>query len=327
MPFRTKQEILLSQIDRCQTNGVRLAAWTFDEFYGRDGKFLDGLEERQQVYVVEVPTTFRVWLRKPKVLRRGPKRRGRGRQKTYPRLAERPRSCEVRNLLKFSPTFRNQRWQRYHVKDSDKGPVVWEVKWTRCWRKRADGLPSRQQTLLVARHVLTGEVKYFLSNRVPGRDGMTVRWLLQVGFARWSVESCFRQAKEELGLDHYEVRGWRCVHRHFFVTQLSQLFCARIRQEHDPGGGGLTVEQVRSAMNTWLDGRDLQRGQLERRLEEELARQQYYQRRNQQARTSHTKTRRQQLAEKGIDVDRIKSCRTGTSKDITPPVATVTDQP
>jgi len=81
------------------------------------------------------------------------------------------------------------------------------VQWAVFWRKGTNGLPGRRHCLIVARNVLTKEVKYFVSNRVPGERGITLRRLLRVAFQRWSVESCFRQAKEELGLDHYEVRG------------------------------------------------------------------------------------------------------------------------
>jgi hypothetical protein len=42
---------------------------------------------------------------------------------------------------------------------------------------------------------------------VPGEKGITLRWLLRVAFGRWSVERCFRVAKDELGMDHYQVRG------------------------------------------------------------------------------------------------------------------------
>ena len=56
--FRTKPQIALEQIDRALSNGVRVSAWTFDELYGRDGKFLDGLESRRQVFVGEIPTNF-----------------------------------------------------------------------------------------------------------------------------------------------------------------------------------------------------------------------------------------------------------------------------
>jgi SRSO17 transposase len=317
--FHTKPQIALAQIDRALANGIRVSAWTFDELYGRDGKFLDGLASRGQVFVGEIPGTFHGWLEKPRVLRKGPKRRGKaGRPRRYPRVARRRPSCEVRNLLKYSPVFREQAWQRYRIKDTDKGPEVWEVKWAPFWRKGANGLPTRRHCLIVARNVLTGEVKYFLSNRVPGEwnpvmgKRVTLRWLLRVAFGRWTIESCFRQGKEELGLDHYEVRGWRCVHRHFYVTQLSHLFCARVRQQYDQtcskSSDRITVEQVRSSINTWLEAAALPASARRKRFQAELNQQHYYQRRNQQARISHTKTRIIRLRALGIDVYKIKSC-------------------
>lgn len=314
MVFRTKPQIALSLVDRALANGVRVQAWTFDELYGRDSAFLDGLERRGQEFVCEVPTNFHGWLKKPRVLRRGPATLRRGRSKTYPRLAAGRASCEVQNLLRYAPVFRQQRWQRYRIKDTTRGPEVWEVKWAVFWRKGNNGLPSRRQALIVARNVLTDEVKYFVSNRVPGEAGMSLRRLLRIAFGRWSVENCFRQAKEELGLDHYEVRGWRCVHRHFYLTQLSHLFCARVRQKfdaqivRDDPLEQLTMEQVRRAVNTWLQ---IAAPRLSKtaRLENELAKQQYYQKRTAQARRSRTKTRKARLKALGIDADRIKSCQ------------------
>lgn len=309
--FRTKPQIGLDLIDRALANGVRVKAWTFDEAYGRNTEFLDGLEARDQEFVGEVPTNFRVWMCKPKVIRHQPKSR-RGRPKKCPRTASRPKSGEVQNLLTFSPAFRKQRWQPYRIKDTHRGPEVWEVKWCVVWRKDANGLPGRRHCLIVARNVLTGEIKYFICNRVPGDKGVSLRWLLRVAFGRWSVESCFRQAKEELGLDHYEARGWRCVHRHFHLTQLSHLFCARMRKkfDHQPSEDDsldpLTMEQVRRAANAWLESIG-PTGPMAR-LQQELAQQQYHQRRNRQAKLSHTKTRRAKLKCLGIDVDRIKSC-------------------
>ena len=310
--FRTKPQIALGMVDRALGRGVRVWAWTFDEFYGRDTAFLDGLEQRGQVFVGEVPTNFHGWVRQPRVLRDGPSPR-RGRKRKYPRLARGQQSSEVQNLVRYSPRFRKQTWQRYRIKDTERGPEVWEVKWAVFWRKGSDGLPGRRHCLIVARNVLTKEIKYFVSNRVPGARGITLRRLLRVAFQRWSVESCLRQAKEELGLDHYEVRGWRCLHRHFYLTQLSHLFCARMRQKFDAATTRddplehLTTEQVRRAMNAWLQ---TAAGRLTRiqRLERELAKQQYYQRRNAQARRSHTKTRKARLESVGIDADRIKSC-------------------
>jgi len=41
----------------------------------------------------------------------------------------------------------------------------------------------------------------------------------------------FELGKRELGMDHFEVRCWQAIHRHFYVSQLSQLFCARVHQD------------------------------------------------------------------------------------------------
>ena len=272
-------------IDRALANDVRVAAWTVDELYGRDGKFLDGLQERGQTFVAEVPVDFHGWVQKPSVLRNRPKKQGkrRGQHKRDPRLARRRPSCEVRNLAKYSPLFRDQSWQRYRIQDTDKGPQVWEIKWAVFWRKNAAGLPGRRHCLIVARNVLTGEMKYFVANRIPGESGVTLRWLLRVAFGRW-----------------------------LFLTQLSQWFCARVRQKYDeqadPQADRLTVEQVRSAMNTWLSSADLKPAARTTRYEREHNKQRYHQRRNKQARTSHTQTRIDRLGDLGIDVDRIKSC-------------------
>jgi hypothetical protein len=39
-------------------NGIRVSAWTVDEMYGRDSKFLDGIEERKQVLWPKCPPIF-----------------------------------------------------------------------------------------------------------------------------------------------------------------------------------------------------------------------------------------------------------------------------
>ncbi len=309
--FQTKPQIALDLIDQALTNGITVAAWTCDELYGRDSKFLDGLQERSQAYVAEIPSDTRIWAIPPKVVREASAKARKGRPRKIPRVASKPVACEVRNLIKYSQKFTHQSWQRYRVKDTEKGPEVWEIKWIKGWRKTASGLPSKQQTLIVARNMRTSEVKYFLSNQVVGRGGATLRWLLRVAFGRWVIEACFRTAKEELGMDHFEVRGWRCIHRHYYVTALSYLFCSRIRQGLDKEQTGeLTVEQVRSSVNAYLTYHHLPPQLRDEAFNKELSDQRYYQARAIQARKSHTKTRIELYETLGIDVDKIKSCIT-----------------
>lgn len=311
--FRTKPQIALELLDRARRNGLQVLAWTADELYGRDSAFLDGLDQRRQAFVVEIPPNARVWLVKPKPQKK-PRRKTCGSAgKSRRKCPHDRKTSQVRHLAKWSPAFREQTPQRYRIKDTHRGPEVWEIRWHTCWRKASNGdVVAKQCTLLVARNLLTGEIKYFLTNHVPGRDGWSLRKILRVAFGRWPVEDCFREAKEELGLDHFECRGWRCIHRHLYVTILSQLFCARVRQQLSPSedvtsGELLTVEQVRRAVNIFLEARALPPRCRTQHYQDEADRQHYYTRRNAQASRSHRKTRRQQLADLGIDPDQIKS--------------------
>ena len=233
--YRKKTDIALSQISGALNNGIRVFAWTFDEWYGRDGDFLDGLQGMGQNYVAEVPVDFTGWVHEPQILLSPgtEKKHKRGRRRHFPHLSAKalPPS-EVQNLLRFSRKFQKQRWKKFYIKEGEKGPVVWEVKWSKFYRKQGqDSLPGSAHCLIVARNVLNlKEIKYFVSNMLPSSNGITLEKLLRTAFSRWPIERCFELAKNEIGMDHFEVRSWCGIHRHLYISQLSQLFCSRVHQ-------------------------------------------------------------------------------------------------
>ena len=230
--YRKKTRIALGQVGRALGNGVRVSAWTFDSLYGGDGEFLDGMDGLGQSYVGQIPKDFFGWLRRPRVLVKPVG--GGGKKRRFPRLARQALApCAAENLVTYSPLLTMQKWRRYRIKDTEKGPMVWEVKSHRFYRKHGPaGLPGPAHTLIVARNVLDPtEIKYFLSNRVAGQGGVTLEWMLWVAFSRFGVERCFEVGKRDLGMDHFEMRSWLGIHRHLYISQLSLLFCARVHQD------------------------------------------------------------------------------------------------
>ncbi len=291
LTFKTKPQIAIELIERALKNGVEVMGWTADELYGNNPEFLDELDRLRQAYVVEVPVNTKVWLIRP--------------------AFGLPVRSEARNVNEYATEFRDQTPQRYMVRQSTRGPIVWEIRWHSCWRKTSFDAVSPAGTLIIARNVETEEVKYFLANRVPGIADWTIRKLLQIAFERWAIEDCFREAKEELGLDHYECRGWHCVHRHLSITILAQIFCAELRQElsnsEDRMSAELvTLEQTRRAVELFFASRILSEKDRKRYLNAELRKQAYYAKRNAQATKSHTKTKNAKLLAMGIDPEEIK---------------------
>jgi len=233
--YRKKTDIALGQISHALNNGIRVFAWTFDEWYGKDGKFLDGLQKRGQNYVAQVPTNFSGWVHEPAILLhpRTGQRHKRGRKRHFPRLSAKALpASEVQNLLVYSRKFQKQKWKKFYIKEGEKGPLVWEVKFSKFYRKQGqDSLPGSAHCLIVARNALKPEeIKYFVSNMFPGSNDITLEQLLRIAFSRWPIERCFELAKNEMGMDHFEIRSWRGIHRHLYISQLSQLFCSRVHQ-------------------------------------------------------------------------------------------------
>ena len=196
--FRTKPEIALDLLKRTLGDGVQLKWITADEGYGQVPAFLKGVAALGLLYVVEVPRHVHGW------------------------TAERPRMG--REIRRLDDLWRQggPSWGTYSIKETTKGELVWDV-------RSAVFIPSWDPTLrlivLVAVNVLDGEVKYFLSNAPVETP---IPSLLAVAFARWHVERSFEDAKQEVGLDHFEVRGYRSVQRHHTISMLSLLFHSRV---------------------------------------------------------------------------------------------------
>jgi SRSO17 transposase len=203
--YRPKHHIALELLDRTAANGVHLEWITTDIWYSEKPDFLAGLEQRQLRYVVEIPRNLRGWLCNPGDQ---PSQAARG----------------VEELCQQATPMKSQKWTPFHIKDSDKGPVVWKVKSAPFWLCR-DGQVHSGYHLIWAYNVLhPEEEKWFL---VWDPHGDKLETWLYVAFARWPVERTLEDKKSELGYSHFEVRKYQAVMRHLYITMVSHLFLAR----------------------------------------------------------------------------------------------------
>lgn len=226
--YRPKTEIGLELYDRAVANGVVFEWMTFDEWYGVKPQFLHAMNERDQKFVAEVHCRFVAWAQEPQVTTRPWRKGSRGRPRKTPRVtAGSPKPRYVEDMLRM-PVFRDQQWQRWRIKDGEKGPILWDVKYTTIYIKDENGLPVGPWQLIICRNVLNPtEVKYFISNAPPDTPADE---LLLVAFSRWRVERCFEDQKGEVGLDHYEGRTYIGLKRHLILSSVSFLFLSKARQ-------------------------------------------------------------------------------------------------
>ncbi len=111
-------------------------------------------------------------------------------------------------------------WQRLSCADGSKGPRLYD--WALIATARAG------HWLLARRSLHPGEkgeleLAFF---RCWSPRPVALPELVAVAGARWGVEDCFSEAKNEAGLDHYQVRKYRAWYRHITLSMLAHAFLA-----------------------------------------------------------------------------------------------------
>ncbi len=62
-----------------------------------------------------------------------------------------------------------------------------------------------------------------------GPEEATLEELVRVAGTRWAIEESFQEAKDQVGLDQYQVRRWVGWYRHITLVMLAQAFLAASR--------------------------------------------------------------------------------------------------
>ena len=124
----------------------------------------------------------------------------------------------------FAKGISAEHWFRMSVGEGTKGPRVYD------WAALSFGPPVQEvfrRWVLIRRSVeKPEEYAYYLSLAPAGVSG---RELAQAAGRRWHIESCFESAKQETGLDEYEVRSWHGWYRHITLSMLALAFLAVVR--------------------------------------------------------------------------------------------------
>jgi SRSO17 transposase len=193
--FSTKQQLAKKMLNRAFERGIRPRWVLGDEIYGSDSKFRRFLESRFQPYVLAVSCQQRLWIEY--------------RQRRFD------------EIVKDVPA---DMWFRMNVADGTKGPRVYD------WAAGRFGVPNESglvKWMLFRRSVDSPDEFAYYMCLTPA--GATAQDLAIAAGQRWNIECCFEAAKQETGLDEYEVRSWHGWYRHVSLSMLAMAFLTVIR--------------------------------------------------------------------------------------------------
>lgn len=281
--FQTKNELAWAMLaEVVQANNLPARWVTMDEAFGRDTQLLDRIaNETPYHYFAEVPQDTLVWVEEPQLVLPG--YGGRGRPPTQLRLA--PDATPPQSVRQLAAHLPASAWQLHALQEGAKGLIVAQIARCRVVAVR-NGLPGPHLWLVLRRSTNDpADLHCFLSNAPPAIDPDD---LIAVCALRWPIETIFEQAKQLLGLNHYQTRTWLGWHHHMTFVILAFGFLARCQFLLKPDAPALTLPQIVTLLKAVLPQPDFD---PQRALD--LVR--YQQARNARAKKSHYLSQRKQF--------------------------------
>jgi SRSO17 transposase len=222
-PYKSKIEMTLEMILDVKNRLKIPFQWVvFDAFYGRDLDLLGKLHKRAITFVAQIPSSHHVFLKDFSL--KVPKPKGvRGRKPT----PLKPTAGSLR-VEAYAKTLKAKQWKKSTIRSSSKGELKAYFHRVRVWLLDEESLEKYQFTLLI-RKDLNGDVSYHLTNSTAH-----LQRLAYMQGQRYFVERAFRDAKQQLGMDQYQVRGYSAWHKHMALVMMALLFVQLEKVVVDP---------------------------------------------------------------------------------------------
>jgi SRSO17 transposase len=226
LSFKTKPEIALEQIRWACEAGLPRGIVLMDAAYGIDSRLRTGMTALGLTYVVGVQPKILVW--PPGT---GPRRKGKPLNNTGRR--DEPELTSIKQVARDLPkrAWRMIRWRE--------GSADWlSSRFARVRVQVGHGqlipeLMSQEWLLVEWPEGEPEPTKYWLST-LP--ENVTFRRLVDFTKMRWRIERDYQELKQEVGLGHYEGRGWRGFHHHATLCIAAYGFLISERETIPPSG-------------------------------------------------------------------------------------------
>jgi SRSO17 transposase len=156
-------------------------------------------------------------------------------------------------------------WQRIAFRKSTKGRLQADFLIQRVWTWNTSVLKGRLRHLIVRREIgAKEEIKYSLSN--APEDASLERLAFMQG-QRYFVELTFQDARSNVGLDHYQVRGWQAFHHHMTMVMLAMLYMLETRLANKKDYPLLSCADIENLLSHFLPRKDITEEEVLRQME------------------------------------------------------------
>ena len=229
--FETKWRIALDQIAGLHHDGMPIAPVVTDAGYGVVTAFRDGLTALKVPYAVGVTKETTVW--PPGTEPLPPKRWGGvGRP---PKLVRRTKNRQPVSIDRLARALPASSWKMITWRQGNRGNMRSRFAFLRVRPAHRDYWAHSPR-----------DIEWLIIEWPKGEKEPTKTWLstmpadtppeqlIRIAKTRWRIERDYQELKQEVGLDHFEGRGWRGFHHHGVLCIAAYGFLAAERARLSP---------------------------------------------------------------------------------------------
>jgi SRSO17 transposase len=219
---QTKAQLALAMVRQARAEGLSYRWVGGDEIYGNNRPLTDALDDAGEIFLMDIASTHQLWDRDPGgAVPASTKRKGRPRTQRVVTAGQVVKKSAAQWVTaNFAEASRE-----LFLRSSTKGPLRAKIWVKEVWQwEPAD--PQARRRLLVVRQERDGTFKYSLSNAAADTAWERLAYMQTQRF--W-IERAFQDAKSELGMADYEVRGWKGWHHHMALVCLALVFTVKER--------------------------------------------------------------------------------------------------
>jgi SRSO17 transposase len=245
IPFLTKPQIALEQIRTAHGAGVSTGVVLADAGYGADGAFRAGVSDLGLRYVVGVQPHLTVWRPGEGPLPPRPK----GTSGFAGKLLRREPGHEPISAKVLAQSLSPEAWENVTWREGTNSKLSSRFAAVRLRPASRDykrTTPHPEEWLLVEWPEGEKEpLKYWLSTL---SSDTPIEDLVRTAKLRWRIERDYQELKQELGLGHYEGRGWRGFHHHATLCIASYGFLISRREAISPSAPASEAQREKSPL-------------------------------------------------------------------------------
>jgi SRSO17 transposase len=229
--FQTKPEIALEQLRTLTGTDTPKGVVLADVAYGNDSEFRRGLRRLQLSYVSGIQKSTKVWTPGAAPLP-PPEYSGCGRPPKLPRRSPEHTPVSVLQAAQDLPdsAYQTIAWREGANKTLSSRFAAIRVHEGHRYYWRSDH-PAEEWLLIEWPGGEAEPTKYWLSNLGAA---VSLKELVATAKLRWRIERDYQELKQEIGLGHFEGRGWRGFHHHATLCIAAYGFLVAERSSFPP---------------------------------------------------------------------------------------------